>query len=167
MDMIKSVPRCVVTGNKNGQSIIISDNIVTNVSEPIPNLLISDVWLTDTMPVDLNKSVTNENTAIPQVPKNGSFFRYVQIPPDSEILPHIPEEFLMQNKNAPHPLMHKTSSLDYIVILSGEVYLMVDNEETLLKAGDIVIQRATNHAWSNRSNKPCIQLAILLDAAPE
>ena len=54
--------------------------------------------------------------------------------------------------------------LDYIIILSGELFLIVEDSETLLKAGDIVIQQGTNHAWSNRSNKLCIQLAILLDA---
>ena len=60
--------------------------------------------------------------------------------------------------------MHQTNTLDYIVILSGEIYLIVDEEETLLQAGDIVVQRGTNHAWSNRSDLPCIQLAVLLDA---
>ncbi len=60
--------------------------------------------------------------------------------------------------------MHQTTTLDYIVILSGEIYLMMEDTETLLKPGDIVIQRATNHAWSNRSNEPCVQLAILLSA---
>ena len=60
--------------------------------------------------------------------------------------------------------MHQTDTLDYIIIISGEIYLIVDEEETLLQAGDIVIQRGTNHAWSNRSNSPCIQLTVLLDA---
>ncbi len=63
-----------------------------------------------------------------------------------------------------HPMMHKTDTLDYIIILSGELYLILEESETLLKPGDIVIQQGTNHAWSNRSDKPCIQLAILLDA---
>ncbi|MNW20048.1 Cupin domain protein [compost metagenome] len=60
--------------------------------------------------------------------------------------------------------MHQTASLDYIVIISGEIYLITDIEETLLQAGDIVIQRGTNHAWSNRSDQMCLQLAILIDA---
>ncbi|WP_262410418.1 cupin domain-containing protein [Flavobacterium johnsoniae] len=63
--------------------------------------------------------------------------------------------------------MHQTDTLDYIVILAGEIYLIVDEEETLLQAGDIVIQRGTNHAWSNRSDLSCIQLAVLLDAKKE
>ncbi|MDX8570581.1 cupin domain-containing protein [Elizabethkingia sp. HX QKY] len=60
--------------------------------------------------------------------------------------------------------MHQTKTLDYVVILSGEIYLILEEGETLLKPGDIVIQRGTNHAWSNRSDENCIQLAILLDA---
>ena len=60
--------------------------------------------------------------------------------------------------------MHKTATLDYIVILLGEIYLVLDKEETLLKPGDIVIQRGTNHAWSNRSGEQCIQLAVWIDA---
>lgn len=160
MNMNK-VPRRVVTGQKNGKSTIISDGLVDNVSEHIPELIISDVWTTETMPVDLSKDVHIENSLFPKVPKKGSYFRYVHIPPDSVIEKHVGAE---KNSDEPHALMHQTNTLDYIIILAGEIYLIMEEGETLLKAGDIVIQRATNHAWSNRSDKPCIQLAILLDA---
>jgi uncharacterized cupin superfamily protein len=59
-----------------------------------------------------------------------------------------------------HPLMHQTTTLDYFMILSGELYLVMEEGETLLNADDIVIQRGTNHAWSNRSHKPCRMLAF-------
>lgn len=131
------------------------------MSEDIPGLVISDVWATDTMPVDLVKEVNIPNTLFPVTPKNGSYFRYVQISPDTEIAPYVPQS---NADSDTHALMHQTETLDYIIILSGEIYLITEEKETLLKAGDIVIQRATNHAWSNRSNQPCIQLAILLDA---
>ena len=159
---IHKIPRRVITGEKKGKSTIISDGLVSNVSEHIPGLVISDVWTTDTMPVDLSKEVHIENSLFPKTPKNGSYFRYVHIPPDSEIEKHfnVPEK----KPNEPHALMHQTKTLDYIIIMAGEIYLIMEEGETLLKAGDIVIQRATNHAWSNRSNRPCIQLAILLDA---
>ena len=158
---INKIPRRVVTGQKNGKSTIINDRLVDNVSEHIPGLIISDVWTTDTMPVDLSKEIHIENSLFPKTPKKGSYFRYVHIPPDSEIEKYFANS---QQANEPHALMHKTKTLDYIIILAGEIYLIMEEGETLLKAGDIVIQRATNHAWSNRSNKPCIQLAILLDA---
>lgn len=163
-----AIPRRIVTGHKNGRSIIVEDKKVTNVSEHLPGLLISDIWATNTMPVDLTKELIVGNTLVPDPPKHGSYFRYVSIPPDKDLgiperAPVIPGTITHQ----PHPLMHKTDTLDYIIILSGELYLILDEEETLLKTGDIVIQKGTNHAWSNRSNQACIQLAILLDARQE
>jgi len=157
MSQISKIPRRIVTGNINGKSVVIQDATVTNVSEDFPGLVISDVWATNSMPVDLSKEITIPNTAFPQTPRNGSYFRYVQIPPDQHL-------GVNTRKGQPHPLMHQTDTLDYIIILSGEIHLILEEEETLLKAGDIVIQRGTNHAWSNRSESVCIQLAILLDA---
>ena len=158
MNKIAKIPRRIVTGIKNGQSVIIEDAIVSNVSEDIPGLVISDVWATDTMPVNLDKIIAIPNTPFPNTPKNGTYFRYVSIPSDREL------GISAIENGKPHPLMHQTDTLDYIIILSGEIYLILDNDETLLKAGDIVVQRGTNHAWSNRSEEPCIQLAILIDA---
>ncbi|MBC8985676.1 cupin domain-containing protein [Pedobacter sp. N36a] len=156
---ISAIPRRIVTGLKNGRSLIIEDKKVTNVSEHLPGLLISDIWATNSMPVDLTQELIVDNTLIPDPPKQGRYFRYVSIPPDKDLG--------IQDKiaNEAHPLMHKTDTLDYIIILSGELYLILDEEETLLKTGDIVIQKGTNHAWSNRSDQPCVQLAILLDTS--
>ena len=67
-------------------------------------------------------------------------------------------------ENARHPFMHRTDSLDYSVILTGEIYMMMDDEEYLLKAGDTVVQQGTNHAWSNRGTEPCQIAFILTDA---
>ncbi|MGJ1195631.1 cupin domain-containing protein [Sphingobacterium spiritivorum] len=157
---MNSIPRRVITAEANGQSYVESDEIVTNVSEHYPGLIISDIWQTSEMPASLSAEIPIPNTAIPNPIKNGTYFRYVQIPPDHELGISAPA-------GQPHPLMHKTPSLDYIVILSGEIYLITDSEETLLHPGDIVIQCGTNHAWSNRSDAPCIQLAILIDAKPK
>lgn len=159
MTKIAQIPRRIVTGHKDGYSIITEDQQITNISELIPGLVISDIWATNSSPADLTQNLVIENTLAPKTPANGTYFRYVSIPPDAELgIPTLKE-------NEPHPLMHQTDTLDYIIILSGELYLIMDKEETLLKAGDIVIQRGTNHAWSNRSDQPCIQLAILIDAA--
>lgn len=161
MHSISNIPRRVVTGLKDGCSIIVEDSTNTNVAEEIPGLVVSDIWATRTVPVDLEENYQIENTLLPVTPPNGSYFRYVSIPPDAALAKHLEINI---KPGLPHPLMHKTETLDYIVILAGEIYLILDKEETLLKAGDIVIQRGTNHAWSNRSNQPCIQLAILLGA---
>jgi len=158
MSQIPKIPRRIVTGLKDGKSIITEDAIVNNVSEHFPGLIISDIWVTDQMPVELYKEVKIENTAMPATPARGTYFRYVSIPPDKDL------GIKPLEKGQVHPLMHQTDTLDYIIILSGEIYLILDEEETLLKAGDIVVQRGTNHAWSNRSDTHCIQLAVLLDA---
>lgn len=166
MSTFAKIPRVIVTGQKDGKSTILKDSKADNISEHIPGLIISDIWASDTMPVALEKTINIENTLFPMVPPNGSYVRYVVIPPDEELKKYIPS-MADAKPTDPHPLMHKTETLDYIIILAGELYLILEDTETLLKPGDFVIQRGTNHAWSNRSDKPCIQLAILLDAKKE
>jgi quercetin dioxygenase-like cupin family protein len=65
-----------------------------------------------------------------------------------------------------HPMMHRTQTVDYAIVLSGEIWALMDSGETKMKAGDILVQRGTNHAWSNRSNKPCLVAFVLIDAKP-
>ena len=67
-------------------------------------------------------------------------------------------------ENARHPFMHRTDSVDYAIILTGEIYMLLDNEDVHLKAGDVVVQRGTNHAWSNRGSETCIIAFVLIDA---
>jgi uncharacterized cupin superfamily protein len=66
---------------------------------------------------------------------------------------------------APHPYMQKTQTLDFCLVLEGEITLVLDTAEVHLKAGDTVVQRGTNHAWSNRSNRPCRVAFSLHDGA--
>ena len=68
---------------------------------------------------------------------------------------------------APHPLMHRTETVDYALCLAGEIYLVLDDSEVLIKAGDTVVQRGTNHAWSNRSDQPCRMMFVLVDGTFE
>ncbi|MDX2164495.1 MAG: cupin domain-containing protein [Gammaproteobacteria bacterium] len=159
MRAILNIPRRVVTGHKNGIATIISDGTVEDVMTHESGFVVSDIWATDSMPANLAKSAKIEDSFFPVIQPKGTLLRQVVIPPDSSVLKHFEPQ-----PDQPHPLMHKTKTLDYIIILSGEVYLVMEDTETLLKAGDMVIQCATNHAWSNRTDKPCIQLAILLDA---
>lgn len=154
---MNKIPRRIVTGIKNGKSVITEDQQVENVVEHFPGLIISDIWNTQNTPAGLEFEKRIPNTGFPQTPKNGTYFRYVVIPPDKDLGVEL-------RKGEPHPMMHTTQTLDYIIILSGELYLIMDEGETLLKPGDIVIQRGTNHAWSNRSDESCIQLAVLIDA---
>src|SRR5262249_43000220 len=73
------------------------------------------------------------------------------------------EQASTHGRGGHHPLMHRTETIDYAVVLSGEIYCILDDSEVLLKAGDVLIQRGTNHAWSNRSKEPCDILFVLID----
>ncbi len=105
---------------------------------------------------------------------NGTIFRLVEIPPESTTsfdAKGIFTELGSSTKpsaedSARHPTMHKTHSVDYLVVISGEMYMVMEKGETLLRQGDCVVQRGTNHAWVNKSSVPCLIAAILVDAAP-
>ncbi|MFT3796020.1 cupin domain-containing protein [Flavobacterium sp.] len=73
------------------------------------------------------------------------------------------EDAARANSEAPHPLMHRTQTVDYGIVLEGELTMVLDRGETTLRAGDIVIQRGTNHAWANRTNQYCRVAFVLID----
>jgi hypothetical protein len=101
----------------------------------------------------------------------GTLFRITEFPPDSQYDGARVRKFIDEcgvHTTGPadpdrHFWWHKTHSLDYAICLEGEIYAMLDKEERLMKAGDVLIQRATNHCWSNRSDKPCRMAFILID----
>jgi mannose-6-phosphate isomerase-like protein (cupin superfamily) len=108
--------------------------------------------------------------------KNGTVLRINHFPPDPQWVGKMtPEDSrrafaALGNEKAStfgrggrHPLMHRTESIDYALILSGEITMVLDEVDVELKAGDIVVQCGTNHAWSNRSNAPCVVAFILID----
>ena len=66
-------------------------------------------------------------------------------------------------KGGRHPLMHRTETIDYAIVLSGEITMVMDETDVHLKAGDVLVQCGTNHAWSNRSNAPCVIAFVLVD----
>jgi uncharacterized cupin superfamily protein len=68
---------------------------------------------------------------------------------------------------SPHPLMHRTESIDYGVVIEGELTLVLDDSEVRLAPGSVVVQRGTNHAWANRSGRPCRMLFVLVDGRYE
>ena len=105
----------------------------------------------------------------------GTVFRVVELPPESsqaKIDAKLVFESLgSTNKpkaadSAKHPSMHKTHSIDYLVVIAGEMWMVMEEGEVLLRPGDCIVQRGTNHAWVNKSDKPCLLAAILIDAKP-
>ncbi|MFT5507712.1 MAG: mannose-6-phosphate isomerase-like protein (cupin superfamily) [Hyphomicrobiaceae bacterium] len=181
--MTKSNIRRVVTGHDgNGKAVIISDGPTPHVktSPHRPGVVINNLWTTDSMPVPIHGSTDPVTAAMKLEPvANGMNFRVVEFPPEADYINNISDEDAHKafdamgaghalegdahGGKARHPFMHKTSTLDYAIILSGEVYMMLDEDEVLMKAGDVCIQRATNHVWSNRSNEICRIAFILID----
>jgi len=91
---------------------------------------------------------------------NGNVFRIIEFPPDTEL-------GVREDGTPVPPIMHRTASIDYAYIIKGEVYAVLDDGvETLMKEGDVLIQRGTNHCWSNRSDEPCFILFVLCGAKP-
>ena len=172
--------RRVVTGHdKNGKAVVISDGPATAVRSH-PNRAghkSTDIWKTTSMPVPIAAREADP-TQGPRdfVPANGTKIRIAEIPPEPESFRNLTPEQAREvfkaggnegastfGENQRHPFMHRTESVDYAVVLEGEIVMLLDDEDVHLKAGDIVIQRGTNHAWSNRSGKPVRMLYILID----
>lgn len=174
--------RRVVTGhNEAGEAIILMDGAAPFLyeSEHRPGFWSNDIWRTTQTPAPI-AAQPEEPTLGPrrQLPgPRGSVIRINNIPPEAGRLTSgdIAQEFArMGNSSASthatsgrHPMMHRTQTVDYAIVLSGEIYLVLDKVETLLRAGDVVVQCGTNHAWSNRSSAPCMLAFILLDGAYE
>lgn len=177
--------RRVVTGHDaQGHSIVISDGPPTSIkqSPQRPGVVINNLWMTDTMPAQT--SGPEDATVKPmglEPAANGTNFRIVEFPPETAYIGKVSAadaqkafgelgaahalaaDSLAGGAKARHPFMHKTKTLDYAIVLSGEVYLVLDDSEVLMKAGEVCVQRATSHAWSNRSDQPCKIAFILID----
>ena len=174
----------VVTGHDaDGKAIVASQGPLPRVVEiaAIPGTVFHEVWSTAGMPVPVDNGAdpTLGPLMLPP-PKQGTRMRFVDIPPDTdEFLAHgaqrmgkafeqigdIAASTVMAD--SPHPLMHRTESVDYGIVIEGEMTLVLDDSEVLLKPGSVVVQRGTNHAWANRSGRPCRMLFVLVDGAYE
>ncbi|MDP1894587.1 MAG: cupin domain-containing protein [Hydrogenophaga sp.] len=170
----------VVTGHDHeGKAIISSNGPLSTVADiaAIPGTVFHEVWSTagTPAPVDNGTDPTLGPLKLPP-PAQGTRIRFVDIPPDTaEFLAHgasnmkaafsqIGDESASTVKaHSPHPLMHRTESVDYGVVIEGELTLVLDDSEVQLKPGSVVVQRGTNHAWANRSGKPCRILFVLVD----
>lgn len=164
----------VVTGiDKSGKAVALFDGNVPLLSFRSPNPA-GDMWVTEAYPADFN---WNEDRGKIKVgltpPKNGTLFRIVDFVPTTEKIDQLPIDTMMKvaGDNAPkrgeppkHSMMHRTRTVDYAIIMSGEIDMMMDDSTVHLKAGDVVVQQATNHAWINRSNAPCRVAFILMDS---
>lgn len=175
--MIWRVRRVLTGHDAEGKSIVLTDGLAPNIKEmaSMPGLALTDLWETKGAPA--RNAGSADNAARPvrlEPPKNGTILRIVEFPPDRMWRKSADAKKAFASigaHGAPDhssgdAMMHATASVDYIIVLEGEIYAVLDRGETLLKRGDILIQRGTNHSWSVRGNKPCIVAAILVGATP-
>ena len=164
----------VVTGHDaQGRAIVLlQDRPPAAVLEKAGGLRLTELWTTNAMPAAFSNEDRARRERRIEPDANGTVFRVIEYPPDAQRLKSLhPEEHFASMgaqaadaKSRRHPGMHKTKTLDYAVVLSGEIYAVLDEEEVLLKAGDVLVQQGTNHAWSNRTERPAVIAFVLIDA---
>jgi mannose-6-phosphate isomerase-like protein (cupin superfamily) len=169
--------RRVVTGHDNtGKAIIELDGIAPNMKiRPGTGNVNMLVWVTDETParMDLRKDLADREIGVPPPPK-GSILRVVDFQPETPAVGVMDQKALLKSMGAGynphagaearHPHMHRTKTVDYAIVMEGEINMLLDDSEVHLKAGDILIQQGTNHAWVNRSQEVCRVAFVLLDA---
>ena len=170
---VRAIRRVVTGHDAHGHSVVISDGACPHVEciLGIPTLASTELWATHESPAS-NVGSTDPVT-LPLVvspPSAGSYFRVVEFPPDSDwkysLGGHASLDGTTGSDSFHNPMMHRTRSLDYVVVISGEIWSVLDEGEVALNAGDVMVQRGTNHAWANRSDQPCLVAFVLMDAAP-
>ena len=145
--------RRIVTGHdEHGKAIVLVDSEAANKRQSPSGNSSTLMWCTDTMPAEMPAGLTPEDMGTRVLgtppPVNGTRFTVNDILPGS----------------AAH--MHRTETLDYAIVLSGTIDMDLDDSTTTLHAGDVVVQRGTNHAWANRGTEPCRIAFVLIDAQP-
>ena len=143
--------RRVVTGHDTeGRALVSIDEIATNIVRKRPGYESTVIWSTESFPADLKDTTDGATRAVPTAVPNGTVFRVVRYEPGVA------------------PRVHRTQSLDYAVVISGEIDMELEKgDEVHLKAGDVVVQRATVHNWINRGTEPCIIAYVLTSALPD
>jgi quercetin dioxygenase-like cupin family protein len=141
--------RRVVTGHDlNGRAVVKIDEVSDNVISRRPGQTSCVVWTTESFPVNNTGDGDPAAREVGTTLNNGTVFRVVEFAPGVA------------------PRNHRTDSIDYAVVVSGEIDMELDDSVVYLKAGDVVVQRGTIHNWVNRGTRPCTIAFVLIDARP-
>jgi len=170
--------RRVVTGHDTeGRSVIVTDGPSTNrmTLDQAGGLILSEMWETMSAPASNAGFVDTALRPRSIVPRRagGTVFRIIDYPPDSvryrsiAAPGHYADMGAQGDASGRHPPgMHRTDTIDYAIVLKGEIWAVMEAGETLLRAGDCLVQRGTNHAWSNRTEEVCTIAFVLVSALP-
>ncbi len=168
--------RRVVTGHDAaGRSVVLFDSPALNVRGRAQGNASTLVWVTDEGPADVSARTDRaaRDIGVPP-PPGGTIFRVAEFPPSTggeDLLDHalVLRDFgigadVLPGHPPRHPLIHRTRTIDYVVVLEGEIDLLLDEAEVHLRAGDVVVQQGTNHAWINRGPGRCRLAMVFVDA---
>jgi quercetin dioxygenase-like cupin family protein len=141
--------RRVVTGHdEQGRAKVIIDETVSNISSPRPGAQYGTVWITEDFPISNDGDADPSGKTIGTTVPNGSVFRVISFGPGVA------------------PRNHRTDSIDYAVVMSGEIDMELDVGSVHLKAGDVLVQRGTIHNWINKGKEPCVIAVVLISSKP-
>jgi quercetin dioxygenase-like cupin family protein len=178
--------RRIVTGHdSDGKAIVIADGPTPGVKTTPnrPGVIFHNMWTTKSAPAryDGPEEETSVDLPLPP-PKEGTTFRLIEFPPekdvgtvDEETAKKAFEEYGADNAlqhdvgeaTKKHSFMHRTETVDYAICLKGEMTMYLDDSEVVMHAGDVMVQRGTNHAWVNKSDEYCTMAFILIDGEGE
>jgi mannose-6-phosphate isomerase-like protein (cupin superfamily) len=173
----KSIRRVVVGHDQQGKAVAAFDAAVTPTQRTPGGNAVANLWVTSETPVDLDGTADKAQTKVGvPPPADGTIFRIVDFPPTANAAApsHAEHEKILLGMGidpatqgyARHRNTHRTKSIDYAIVLDGEIDMLMDDTEVHLKAGDVLIQQGTNHAWVNNSGKVCRVAFVLIDAKP-
>lgn len=151
MKQAKTYRRIITGHDKSGAAVLAEDAPCPHAYPITGGVVTTEFWCHTGSPdnsADYADPITADVAIAP--PREGSVLRIVEFPAHPDV----------------EPYQHTTASLDYCIVLEGEIYAIVGNEETLLRAGDVLIQRGTLHSWANRADAPCRVMFVLIDARP-
>jgi quercetin dioxygenase-like cupin family protein len=141
--------RRVVTGHDaDGRAVVLFDEMAKNQVSARPGATASVVWTTQGFPVDNTGERDDGLRRTGTTLENGTVFRLLELAPGNS------------------PRNHRTDSIDYAVVISGEIDMELDDTTVHLKAGDVLVQRGTIHNWVNRGTEPCVIAFVLIAAEP-
>ena len=172
---IRPVRRVVTGHDPQGRAVVMMDGPAASVlNRPSrPGVALTNLWATGDTPTTRADRDPVDRPVVLSPPPGGTVFRIVQFDPeDPEALARADGTAAFADLGAAgnavasqrHPYMHRTDTVDYAVVLQGSITMLLDDEDVELSAGDVVIQNATNHAWANRGQAPCLIAFVLIDA---
>jgi mannose-6-phosphate isomerase-like protein (cupin superfamily) len=169
-----AIRRIVTTHDTDGKAVILTDGAAPNVRvRPGTGITATLLWTTAPTPARYTNVDRGNDAVATAPPAGGTVLRVVEFPPESTMQHDGPDPLAAMGlsrdtsgRRAPtHPHMHATDSVDYAIVIEGEIDMLLDDSEVHMKAGDIMVQQGTNHAWVNRGAAPCKIAFVLIDAA--